>query len=240
MISKLLFWSLLICSCAVVFLGIDRLAILWLGSMLPQWSQEFPASCKVCYSLSLGYIVSAVFYVVVVYLPDRKKRRDIRPYIDIKLQNISARLQGLISNTVKYSRLSYDPGKITKEEFQEVCRAVNPKEVSRKFHTADLGIFSHHHGFACWNDWMIAMRDVDEILRHMPYVDTRLVAVLNELKSCYLVYCINDLKNVEKLGNLNMSSWAEAIFNAANLGRRLLKYSKHSKPRTTTSNNGNR
>ena len=180
----------------------------------------------ILFNLSIGIIVSTIFYFIVVFLPERQKVKDVQPQIEQYISAILTRTYSLASETVKHSGKNYDLLAITSEEFLDVCTAVNPQSINKNFHNNDVNLFQQHYGYACANNWDFIIKNINNIMHFLPFVDTGMVKLLNEIRSSSFGLTVGGLKEIDKLKNTDMAAWAPCIFKVFTLGEELEKYYK--------------
>ncbi|MEE2000557.1 hypothetical protein QWY20_03760 [Alkalimonas sp. MEB108] len=179
---------------------------------------------SILFNLSMGIIVSSLFYFIVVYLPEKQKKNDILPQIDQHVSEIIAKTWILVSETVNHSGKGFEIERLKEDEFLEACKAVNPCNLFHKFHNGGAGIYQLHFGYVCSNNWDHVLRNINEVMHFLPYVDTGVVKILNKIRSASLGQTIGMLKDIDKLNNTDMSSWSSCIFNVYKLSIELEIY----------------
>jgi hypothetical protein len=89
-------WILFIASCFFVFKTSDE-PILWLfrNTWVEFLLQQFPTGNSIIFDLSIGFVVSCIFYVLIVWLPKRSKalrmKRDSSQFRDVPTQGNGCR-----------------------------------------------------------------------------------------------------------------------------------------------------
>jgi hypothetical protein len=177
----------------------------------------------ILFNLSMGILVSAIFYFIVVYLPEAKKRKDIQPHLERHISGVLTRAWSLVPETVKHSKENFYVDSLTKDQFEISCKKVNPKSIQIRFHSNEEGNFEDHYGMSCFNHWSFIENHINEIMRFLPYVDTQLVKILNEIRNSNLSITISELRNIQRYNNSTMEPWAECIYHVYDLARRLEK-----------------
>jgi len=172
---------------------------------------QFPNANNFIWDISIGFILSVIFYVIVVYFPERQKKKDISPFINNKCESIIFSSYSLIQEIIRLSNLPYNYKNLTKEQLDEVCEAVNPKEHSFKFANNIADIFESHFGYKIYNNWARIVNEIDETTRY-PYIDSGLLKRLYKLFNNFLRYTAKDLSVIDKLNNNSLKSWSSTFY----------------------------
>lgn len=179
---------------------------------------------EIIFSLSMGIVVSSIFYLIVVYLPEKQKKSDIVPQINQYISQVVSRSKGFVADVLKHSGKELDLKTLSEEEFLEACKSVNPTEITQKFHDGGAGIFERHFGYACYNQWQLIEKNINDVMHFLPYVDTGVVKILNKMRSSTFSMTVGSLRDVDKLKNSDMSAWAPCIYKVFELSRELENY----------------
>lgn len=73
---------------------------------------------NIIYNISMSYIVSYIFYLMLVYLPDKKRQNDIREHVKSILNSIIAANDSEIDAIEKATKQKINIMRMTEEEFQ--------------------------------------------------------------------------------------------------------------------------
>lgn len=179
---------------------------------------------SIIFNLSMGILVSSIFYFIVVYLPERQKIKDIQPQLEQHISGVITRTWSLVSDVIKYSGKNLELDELTVDEFREACLLVNPKTITQNFHNNGVNSFQKHFGYACANNWNFILSNINDVMHFLPYVDTGIVKILNEIRSSSLSHTIGSLSEIDKLKNSDMSAWSPCIYKIYTLGVKLEKY----------------
>ncbi|MGR6831310.1 hypothetical protein [Aliivibrio wodanis] len=118
----------------------------------------------------------------------------------------------------------FDIANFTEAGFKEACKSFNPKLIQKQFHNGGTQIFQRDFGYQCYNNWTFALKSIDEVMRYLPYVDTGLVKVLNEIRNCSFSITSPQLQSLAQLRNTDMEAWAPCIYKAHQLTYKLSRY----------------
>jgi len=182
------------------------------GSFIEDLFQQFSSANSFISEISVGYLVSVIFYVIVVYLPEKQRKKDVELFINSKCESLIFSSYALIAEIIKKSNLQYDYKDITENEFLEVCKAVNPKEHQYNFANNITSQFQNHLGYKIYNDWTRIIKEIDEILRLLPFINTGLLKKIYAIYNNFLNYLVKDLAVVEKLNNDSLESWSSTLY----------------------------
>lgn len=179
---------------------------------------------SIVFNLSIGILVSCIFYIIVVYLPEQQKKNDLAPELEMHVASIISRIHSIVHDIHTESQQMFDIKNFTETDFQKACKSFNPKLIQKQFHNGATQIFQKDFGYQCYNNWIFALKSIDEIMRYLPYVDTGLVKVLNEIRNCSFSITSSQLQNLEQLGNTDMEAWAPCIYKVHELSYKLSTY----------------
>jgi hypothetical protein len=179
---------------------------------------------SILFNLSMGMVVSSIFYVIVVYLPEKQKLRDIQPQVEQYISGILTRSWSLVSETIKHSGKEYEVSLITEEQFLDACKSVNPQNIMKHFHNNGVSVFQQHYGYACANKWDFILKNINDVMYFLPYVDTGLVKILNEIRNSALGITVGSLREIDKLNTTDMSAWSSSIYKVHTLSMELENY----------------
>lgn len=211
--KSFIFWILIFLSTFLIIKTSEEPILpFFAGSFIEVLFQKFDFSNKIINDISIGYIVSAIFYFVVVYLPEKQKRKDIDPFIRNKCESIIFGSYALFQEIIKSSKLDYEYQTLTEEEFLEMCKVVNPKENKHLFHDGFNNNFEQHLGYSLYNHWSRISAEIDETLRFLLYIDSGIIKRLNNINGHYIKYTIKGLSAVEKIGNTSLEAWSMTFY----------------------------
>jgi len=200
------------------------------GSTIEKYLYQFPNGNNFLWDISIGFLISVIFYIIVVYIPENRKRKDIEPLIKNKCESIIWASYGLINEIINKSNLSYSFKTLTEEQFAEICREVNPKAHIYKFANTIDNITQNHLGYKIYNNWARIINEIDETIRLLPNIDSGLLKRIYSLYNHSLRYTAKDLIVIDKLQNENLSSWSSILYSFYLETKELRDYYKlHSK-----------
>lgn len=186
--------------------------------------QQFPIGNEFLKSISIGFLISVIFYLIVVYLPEKRKRKDIEPFINKKCESLIWSSYVLINEILKKSNTPYEYKTLTESQFREVCKNVNPKAHTYKFAKTIDNITQNNLGFKIYNDWARIINEIEETIRLLPNIDSGILKRIFSLYNNSLRYMAKDLLVIDKLQNEDLSSWSEPLLNFYKETRELRDY----------------
>ncbi|SHN74271.1 hypothetical protein SAMN04487896_3439 [Paenibacillus sp. ov031] len=195
--DRVLFWVLTFVS----FLSIFLVKFVWVNTPPPKWFPWGHEFGELVNNLCIGYIVSVIFYYIVVYIPDKRNKRAansgiIGMYVPRVLFH-SKKILGLL-----YFKMETEKTLImlTKDDFRKIER-LDPSEPV-EFFLGDSGkLVSVKVEADNQGDFLIYHRDaIKESINEMfvspliKYVDSDLVHIIGKIKYCrFLNYSISNI-----------------------------------------------
>lgn len=173
---------------------------------------QFPIGNNIINALSLGFLVSVIFYMIVVFLPARQKEKDIAPIIFEKCEFLIIHSSDLIKELIKNSGLDYDFRKLTKSQFLEICTNTKPKELNYKFAVNLTERVDSHLGYKLYKDWSELAVEIEVVLKLLPYIESGLLKRIYKLYKSKLSNSIQDIARIEKFKTNNLSPWSESFY----------------------------
>lgn len=154
-------------------------------------------------SFLISFIVSAVFYFIVVYIPEKEK--SLKPYIAYKTENIIFSLSIIFKTLTKESGYNYNFQKLSKKELNNCCKKIEkpfPKKFA--FYTGEVdNIYMGDIGNRLISSWLKASRYCDELLETAFQTDSILSSYLLKIfKNSTMLIMVNDLKSLKHVDNL--------------------------------------
>ena len=174
--------------------------------------QQFYYDNSLLYDIAIGYLVSVIFYVIVVYLPEKQKQNDLRHLIDSRCETIIGTSHEIINSIIIRSGLPYNYRELTNEQLHEMCKLVNPKESAGIWKVGINAYKQLHFGFSIFDKWSRIVKEVDEVFRFMPYVETGLVKKLYVINEHYIKYMVRDLSVFDAFSNTDLEAWADTFY----------------------------
>ncbi|MFZ4741694.1 MAG: hypothetical protein ACOYLE_11075 [Bacteroidales bacterium] len=182
------------------------------GTFIEKYLHQFSCANTVINDLSIGFLVSVIFYLIVVYSPDKQKQNDIEPFISTKCESLILSSNRLINEIIKKSNTDCDIKTITKLEFHEICKKVNPKIVKYKFAHNLNERFEGNMGYKIYHDWEKLIVDMDELLRLLPYIDSGLLKRIYKIYNNPLRFVSKDLAHIDKFVTDSLEPWFDTFY----------------------------
>lgn len=132
--------------------------------------------------LSLSYVTSFLFYVLTLYLPERKNRKNIHRAVVPYLQQIISDIKGVYYTFLAASNVHSDVTRLRDSDFHNIFRQINPQDRSTRL---------DYLGFGNWFEYLEHQkarikRTVDRILTYEHYLDTDFILVIESLNNSTL------------------------------------------------------
>lgn len=86
---------------------------------------QFRHGNDIMMSISTGYIVSALFYLMVVYFPEKKKKEDVAPLITNKVDEIITNFGSLYKNIISASAIEVNIPDLTQEKLKTITSNID-------------------------------------------------------------------------------------------------------------------
>lgn len=190
----------------------DPILPIFQGTFLESLFQQFDVSNVIISDISIGFFVSAIFYIVVVFLPDRQKKKDMEPFLRSKCENVIFLTYAFFNEIIPKSGLDYKYQTLTKEQLLEICKRVNPKGYKRLFSDGYNNISEQNLGYSLHNTWSKIQKDIDDTFRFLPFMDTGIIKKMNSIRNNFIQYMIRDLLIIDKLTNTDLEAWSETFY----------------------------
>lgn len=202
--DRVLFWVLTFVS----FLSIFLVKFVWVNTPPPKWFPWGHEFGELVNDLCIGYLVSVIFYYIVVYIPDkRNKRAADSGIIGIHVPRVlyhSKKILGLLYFKMETEKTLIT---LTKDDFMEIERLDPSTPVEFILVDSYLGSTQHGIGVIVKHDnqgeFLILHRDaikesIDEMFFSplIKYVDSDLIHIIAKIKHCYFLN--NNISNIVK------------------------------------------
>lgn len=213
-LSSIILWVLTILALFLIIILIQKQPIYQgFEEAIPnQSTQIYSKVFEFAWDVSIGFIISLIFYLIVVYIPEKQKRKDVEKVINSKCENVIFSSYLLINEIIKNSRLDCNYKTLNKSEMIDICNAVNPLDHKYKFaHRLD-SIYESHFGYKIANDWKRIVSTIDEILIYIPLIDTGLLNRLYTIHEHFLKHVSKDLEISDKVQINSLGSLSDTFY----------------------------
>lgn len=92
---------------------------------------------SIAFNLSLGFIVSSIFYFFVAYLPEKRRQKHLKPMVKKRLEKTLEKSTKLFKCLLKYSSAEVELHSLKKSDFKDIC---NKFEVRKNLNEGRLGV----------------------------------------------------------------------------------------------------
>ncbi len=210
---SILLWSLTIIFSIISIKSSNENVISCLkNTFIEKYLYQYSNGNEFLWDISIGFLISVIFYIIVVYIPENRKKKDIEPFINNKCESIIWGSYSMFSEIIRKSNLQYDFKDLTQTQFDEVCEKVNPKEHRYKFANTIANITENHLGFKIFNSWARIISEIDETIRLLPNIDSGLLKRIYALHNNFMRYTAKDLIEIEKLQNEDLTAWSSTLY----------------------------
>lgn len=192
------------------------------------------------YNLSLGIIISSIFYIIVVYIPDYKKRKStlsiIEPRLNTIIEQMIQSIYYLIDKRLRLTNPSFE--NLSEVDFLSITN-LDKRKMDFKYEifgnnfewikfssgeVLELEHFSNHRD--------LVIKKIDEILS-MPtiiYIDSELIEVLAKLRDCWF---FSGIESMNSYNAISVQNFNKGVYDYYSLFLRLKKFGNPHKFRVT-------
>lgn len=167
-------------------------------------------------NLSLAYISSYIFYLVVVKYQENKDKKNIYSTIYNLSKQLVGRGNSVVTTLASANNCLTDDltKKITKDEFIELCKKTNPKTINpnRFLGSITNPIPATYSQLIYHNSYHNSKALIDQIFVYMPFLDSNLVKLLNKLNESTFYLMANVLASPEAFRNTDFETMAEPMY----------------------------
>jgi len=169
--------------------------------------------------VSLSYVTSFIFYVLTIYLPDRKNRKNIHRVLVPYLQKVVNDARSVSYSFLAASGASADVSNLSVDDFHEIFKRIKPSDRSTRLDFL---------GFVNWQDYLLqqkgqVVRTLDRILTYEHYLETDFILQVETLQNCGL-FEIVDYMEKKPVEHEDFSFLSSAYYECYLLVRKLETY----------------
>jgi hypothetical protein len=186
---------------------------------------------EVVFDLSIGYIVSAIFYFLVVFIPEKKRNKSARVIVQSRLELIAHQMRLSLLYLCNKYEIKDDFDKLDEHHFADVLKVENvvmgiryEEKVKNNWNRTDTGGTTElQHFFSERNS---VTRLIEEIF-NIPAViniDFELIEILAQIKHCWFYAAVKALAESSNLENTTVLNFNKHVFDYYILYLRLRKY----------------
>ena len=186
---------------------------------------------EVLFRLSLSYISSWLFYIIVVFLPKQKDKKNIDEHINLLVKDITACSESLVQILQHNSIINHHRGhqldieNATLDDFKIMCTQLKPDlnaPIVRVIGNPTITWAEYLY------DYLKSTRTIaDKIFIYSSLIDSELIKILNRFLDSVCYRQLNNTFRLIEFGksrNENLSVLAEPLFEYYQLTRELKKY----------------
>ncbi|HJT23483.1 MAG TPA: hypothetical protein VJ873_02850 [bacterium] len=140
---------------------------------------------------ALSYISSFVFYVLTIYLPDRRNRKNINRVVIPYVQNIISDTKGIFYTFLAASSYKCDIKNVQETDFYAIFQSINPSDRSTRLDFL---------GFVNWFQYLEHQKNhikhtVDRIVSYKIYLDTDFIFTIESLYNSTFFEILDFIEN---------------------------------------------
>lgn len=185
---------------------------------------------SIIYNLSLGMVVSGIFYYFVSYLNNERRESALRPLLQNKIQTVVMRMEYVILDYTGIPRESLSD--LTEDDIK-IAGARDPKaaiidEMSRrgleKRFEIEGEIYKETVGSRIANSWFLGLDAFKELEEYsLIYSDPKLIKLV---KNSFYLEATKWMRGILTANNNDLMAWSTNATVALRLGNCLIKYCK--------------
>lgn len=139
---------------------------------------------------SLSYVTSFMFYVLTIYLPQRRDQKNIHRVIVPYLQKVVNDTRSVSYSFLAASGHSFDIQNMTEANFHAIFQKAKPSEGSARLDFL---------GFSNWTEYLIRQKGkvvqaLDRVLSYEHYLETDFILQVETLQNCGLFEIIDQIE----------------------------------------------
>lgn len=167
-------------------------------------------------NLSLAYISSFIFYLVVVKHQENKDKRNIYSTVYNLTHQLVGRGNSVVTTLANANNcLTNDlTKKITKAEYLELCKKTNPKAFSSNTLIGSLTNFTPatYSQLIYNNSYSNSKALIEKIFVYMPFLESDFIKLLNKLNESVFFLMADALADPNRYSNTDFSTMADSMF----------------------------
>lgn len=203
----------------IILLILSIIIVLITNIIFNDTEELFPKGSElgnVLSNLSLAYISSYIFYLVIVKFQESRDKKNIYSTIYSLTKQLVGRGNSVVNTLASANKyLKPDLTKnITKEEFIELCKTTNPKEISPNTMIGKIGSFNKatYSQLIYNNSFSNTKALIEKIFVYMPFLESDFVKLLNELSESTFFMMADVLANPHLFQNNDFTNMADPMF----------------------------
>lgn len=182
-------------------------------------------------SLSTSYLVSVIFYFIVVYIPENKKKKSVMLVADGNLKLIATQMYVMINYILLELNLQKDFEKYEENDFVKLKeRQLKFKDINFNYQHYFNGKYGSNDSFSGWNEILYLhyccnsiTKSIEEIFKLPNIINSeyKLIEILELIKNNWFISCIISKKIMPSKNNVDLE---KGFYSFYNLFLKLEKY----------------
>ncbi|MEZ9205127.1 hypothetical protein AB4151_22470 [Vibrio splendidus] len=137
---------------------------------------------SIIHNLSLGIIVSWIFYFFVVHIPEKKRQRDLTPFISDKIFKITREIASVVTETAKFADTDKLLSTLSKEDFQLIFDNIPASSIGRISSSASKPLDVESLDMYILNSINRVRDNIDELFTYITFIDSNILREINDLR----------------------------------------------------------
>ncbi|WCK53825.1 hypothetical protein PP175_21285 [Aneurinibacillus sp. Ricciae_BoGa-3] len=192
----------------------------------PEFIPGFSAKVgNILFNISMSYIVSYIFYVIVTYLPDRKNKRYINTHVQKLLESVIRDFKQVTNYMEQASKITIDLEHLSQNNIEDMLKNINPNS-----HAPVITFNNNLIVNLSWSNYLLShikneKENINKVFLYMPFLDARLILNLNEIISCDFYQRGEQIFQIP-ISNTDLSTFKQEFFNYCKL---MIQFEKKTK-----------
>lgn len=134
---------------------------------------------SILFTITTSIVVSYIFYFIVVYLPEKQKRENIRPYLTQTVYTLTREMSSIIGNVSRYTKTD-NIYNLSKDEFVELVGSIQAGAILVQ---SQSNYEEYQYlNIAILNDINELFKGIETLEPYFIYLDTEIVSALVEVR----------------------------------------------------------
>ncbi|WP_076408083.1 hypothetical protein [Shewanella sp. UCD-KL12] len=150
---------------------------------------NFLTGNTIALNLSLGFIVSSIFYFFVSYLPEERRKRHLKPIVKVRLETTLGKLVSMFKLLLEHSSTEVDLHKLKEADLNNLCKGfpvkkdLNAGKVVKSEYPVEGVYYNATPGVLFANNWFQVTDSIKCLNEVLPiFNDEELTAILLNLE----------------------------------------------------------
>lgn len=182
---------------------------------------------SIFFNLTLGFIVSGIFYFFISYLPEKRRVESLKPVLSKKLESIIDKQKRIFEILLEHSTIGIELTSLDEKTLTKICSEVNPSQ-DTSAGTNQYTIEGVHYwatpGVKIVNVWFQLLKEIEISERTLlVFNDGELTSILLKLEKEGFTTILKTLINTTET---NLKSYESILAHILKTSKQLSKYYK--------------